>query len=117
MAREHNGKQAKESIKNIQKYLAQRNEQIRELVEQIKDRAEKEGWSSRVEGKALQKVWLYVQQHGRDAYDGELLDLDRVVKDFGYTDIDHIIPYSQSLMIRVITKFWPKKFIILAKVN
>lgn len=43
------------------------------------------------------KISLYLQQGGKSAYTFEPLDLNRVIKDPKYTEIDHIIPISISL--------------------
>lgn len=40
---------------------------------------------------------MYEQQNGKSAYTLQPLDLNRVIKDPSYTEIDHIIPISISL--------------------
>lgn len=44
----------------------------------------------------LEKFRLYQEQAGKCAYSLEALDLDRVINDPKYTEIDHPLPYSRS---------------------
>ena len=52
---------------------------------------------TKINGKTRMKISLYLQQGGKSAYTLEPLDLNRVIKDPKYTEIDHIIPISISL--------------------
>ena len=52
---------------------------------------------TKINGKTRMKIRLYEQQEGKSAYTLEPLDLNRVIKDPKYTEIDHIIPISISL--------------------
>ena len=52
---------------------------------------------TKINGKTRMKISLYLQQGGKSAYTFEPLDLNRVIKDPKYTEIDHIIPISISL--------------------
>lgn len=52
---------------------------------------------TKINGKTRMKIRLYEQQKGKSAYTLEPLDLNRVIKDPKYTEIDHIIPISISL--------------------
>lgn len=47
-------------------------------------------------GQDLIKFQLYEEQGGKCMYSGEQLDIDRVMHDKGYAQVDHIIPYSRS---------------------
>ena len=42
------------------------------------------------------KKRLYDEQNGKCMYSGKPLDLERVLKDFNYVQIDHILPFSRS---------------------
>ena len=46
-------------------------------------------------GTELLKWRLYREQNGQCAYSGKAIDPDRLFED-GYTEIDHVIPYSRS---------------------
>lgn len=87
MARDTNDKQAKESIKQLQKY----NKESKELLSSYYLPEEKENFKGAWE----LKLFLFEQQKGHDAYTGEKLDKHKVLTIPSYTDIDHIIPYSQ----------------------
>lgn len=50
-----------------------------------------------VQGRQLLMMRLYEDQHGRDAYTGEPMELRRVLTERKYSEIDHILPYSRSL--------------------
>ncbi len=47
-------------------------------------------------GKDLQKMRLYREQDGQSAYSGAPIDLNRMLHDSEYSEIDHILPYSRS---------------------
>lgn len=47
-------------------------------------------------GREFEKYLLYREQQGKCAYSLEPLELDRVLHDPGYAEIDHILPYSRS---------------------
>ncbi len=47
-------------------------------------------------GAEFEKWSLYREQHGKCAYSLEALDLDRVINDSSYVQIDHALPYSRS---------------------
>ena len=49
-----------------------------------------------VKGKIFEKYQLYREQQGKCAYSLEPLDLNRVLNDDGYVEIDHALPYSRS---------------------
>ncbi|MDR0781054.1 MAG: type II CRISPR RNA-guided endonuclease Cas9 [Pseudomonadales bacterium] len=44
----------------------------------------------------FEKYLLYREQQGKCAYSLEPLDLDRVLHDPGYAEVDHALPYSRS---------------------
>ena len=47
-------------------------------------------------GRQLVKYKLYEEQGGKCVYSGKQLDLERVMNDDKYSEVDHIIPYSRS---------------------
>ncbi|WP_282191854.1 type II CRISPR RNA-guided endonuclease Cas9 [Adlercreutzia caecimuris] len=49
-----------------------------------------------VTGKDLMKYALREQQNQKDAYTGEPIDLERMVLEEHYCEIDHILPYSRT---------------------
>ena len=91
MARENNNKQAKEKIKSIQKSMKKRKDKFTDWIIMYK----KQGIDIE-KGKNLNKLLLYEEQKGLDAYTGKKINRDKMFIDFNYCDIDHIIPYSIS---------------------
>lgn len=51
---------------------------------------------SEVGGRIIQKLALREEQGCKDAYTGEQINLERLLKDDQYTQIDHILPYSRT---------------------
>lgn len=47
-------------------------------------------------GKDLQKMRLYREQDGQSAYSGQAIDLNLMLADETYAEIDHILPYSRT---------------------
>ena len=47
-------------------------------------------------GKELEKWMLYREQQGKCAYSLDPLDLNRVLEEDNYVQIDHVLPYSRS---------------------
>ncbi len=62
--------------------------------DQKKDFLSKFGYEG--SSKQLHKLRLYVEQDGKCAYSLKPLDLNRVIEDDGYSQIDHVLPYSRS---------------------
>ncbi len=52
--------------------------------------------TGQVKGKLFEKYQLYREQQGKCPYSLETLDLNRVINDEGYVEIDHALPYSRS---------------------
>lgn len=52
--------------------------------------------TGQVKGKIFEKYQLYREQQGKCAYSLEAIDLNRVINDEGYVEIDHALPYSRS---------------------
>ncbi|UZG48663.1 type II CRISPR RNA-guided endonuclease Cas9 [Caldimonas thermodepolymerans] len=75
---------------------------IQKLQEEYRERNEAERlqfaetFGRKPSGAELEKWLLYREQHGKCAYSLEPLDLARVIKDPGYVQVDHALPYSRS---------------------
>ena len=52
--------------------------------------------AGQIRGKVFEKYQLYREQQGKCAYSLEVLDLNRVIDDENYVEIDHALPYSRS---------------------
>lgn len=87
-------KNSAEMKKRIKKFQAKRKENADRIDTLLKER----GYDpEKINGKTRMKIRLYLQQDGKSAYTFQPIDLDRVIKDSSYTEIDHIIPISISL--------------------
>jgi len=75
-------------IEKLQKEYRDRNERTRAHFEEI--------FRRRPKGAEFEKWLLYREQDGKCAYSLEALDMDRVVNDPNYVQIDHALPYSRS---------------------
>lgn len=65
-----------------------RNEIVRQKFEQT--------FGFTPDGRTMEKYRLYEEQMGKCVYSGEGLDIDRVVHDKTYAEVDHALPYSRS---------------------
>jgi len=86
----NNGKyiEGRKDIKNKQDEYRDRNEKAREDFE--KD------FGYRPKAAVFEKWMLYREQQGKCAYALEALDIDRVLDDPNYAQVDHALPYSRS---------------------
>lgn len=75
-------------IEKLQKEYGERNRKAREHFEEL--------FKRKPNGAEFEKWTLYREQDGKCAYSLEALDLDRVVNDLSYVQIDHALPYSRS---------------------
>lgn len=75
-------------VKKLQDEFRDRNDKARESFEQ--------DHGYRPKGIVFEKWVLYREQHGKCAYSLEGLDIDRVLNDANYAQIDHALPYSRS---------------------
>ena len=91
MTRDKNSAERKKRINNRQKYFENRNKEVDQL---LKDRGLD---PDKINGKTKAKIRLYLEQDGKSAYTFQTIDLDLLIKDRDYTEIDHIIPISISL--------------------
>lgn len=81
-------KDERDKIGKAQKEYAERNEAARNQFQDTLQR--------RPTGREFEKWQLYREQQGKCAYSLVDLDLNRVIDDPGYCQIDHAIPYSRS---------------------
>lgn len=65
-----------------------------------------------VSGRIVRKLSLREEQGEKDLYTGETIDLERLVRDDRYCEIDHILPYS-----RTCDDSRPNKVLVLSKSN
>ncbi|MBN4083655.1 type II CRISPR RNA-guided endonuclease Cas9 [Mycoplasma sp. CSL10137] len=94
MPTENNSKDEKDKIDKQNKKNKNRIEKILTILKENYGISLKE---DEINLKTKQKLLLYFQQEGCDAYNvKEKIDVKRLVSDPGYTEIDHIIPYSIS---------------------
>ncbi len=84
LAREKNDKEQKENIRKFQASNKKKNDKIEELLNSIP------GHHS---GKLRRKLYLYLEQEGKDIYDGKSINIDAIKHNY---EIDHIIPQSIS---------------------
>lgn len=91
MTRDKNLDEQKKRISNFQKIRENGSKEMDKML------IEKGYDPTKINGKTRMKIRLYEQQNGKSAYTLEPLDLNRVIKDPKYTEIDHIIPISISL--------------------
>lgn len=75
---------------------------IEKLQEEYRERNDKArdqfttDFGRRPSGSEFEKWLLYREQHGKCAYSLEPLDLDRIINDQTYVQVDHALPYSRS---------------------
>ncbi len=90
-----------EMARDLSRPLDERRE-VKKLQEDFRDRNDKarESFENdhgyRPKGIVFEKWMLYREQHGKCAYSLEALDIDRVLSDGNYAQIDHALPYSRS---------------------
>lgn len=90
-----------EMARDLSRPLDERKE-IKKLQDEYKDRNDKArdqfnaDFNRKPTGAEFEKWSLYREQHGKCAYSLEALDLDRVINDSSYVQIDHALPYSRS---------------------
>ncbi|VEU75558.1 Uncharacterized protein conserved in bacteria [Mycoplasmopsis maculosa] len=92
MARENNSKSYKDYVNSMLENFT--NDKEKWLLKLLEDKNIKE---EIYKNNTLEKLILWEQQDHIDIYDGEELDVYQIINNPSYTEIDHIIPYSQSL--------------------
>ncbi|MBU4693245.1 type II CRISPR RNA-guided endonuclease Cas9 [Mycoplasma sp. CSL7491-lung] len=94
MPKENNLKSEREGIDKQNKKNKKRLEKI---ISILKDSYRISISEDEINLKTKQKLLLYFQQDGYDAYNvKDKIDVKKLIFDPGYTEIDHIIPYSIS---------------------
>ncbi|MCY4148142.1 MAG: type II CRISPR RNA-guided endonuclease Cas9 [Gammaproteobacteria bacterium] len=78
----------RQKIQREQEKYRDQKQQSREHFEDTHDR--------KPSGIELEKWLLYKEQNGKCVYSLKPLDLDRVINDENYVQIDHVLPYSRS---------------------
>ncbi len=90
-----------EMARDLSRPLDERRD-IEKLQKEYRDRNDKardqfsSDFGRKPTGSEFEKWSLYREQHGKCAYTLEALDLDRVINDHSYVQIDHVLPYSRS---------------------
>ncbi|QKT05114.1 type II CRISPR RNA-guided endonuclease Cas9 [Mycoplasma sp. OR1901] len=94
MSKENNMDAEKKGIANQNK---KNKERIDKIIAVLKDSYGIVISADDINLKTKQKLLLYFQQDGYDAYNvKDKIDVKKLIFDPGYTEIDHIIPYSVS---------------------
>lgn len=75
-------------IEKLQKEYRERNDKARDEFADC--------FGRRPTGAEFEKWLLYREQHCKCAYSLEPLDLDRIIRDPTYVQVDHALPYSRS---------------------
>lgn len=90
-----------EMARDLSRPMDERNK-IKKLQEEFRDRSDKARdefqteYGHRPRGAEFEKWMLYREQQGKCAYSLEALDLERVLHDGNYAQVDHALPYSRS---------------------
>lgn len=96
--RETNNESQRKTITRINDFFNKNNETIKTLKE-----------AAKVRSKGLDlKLFLYIQQEGKDAYDNQIIPFQDLVNNPRSYEVDHIIPYTlcydDSRQNKVLTK-------------
>lgn len=75
-------------IEKLQKAFGERNDAVREKFS--------ETFGFVPKGREFEKYQLYEEQGGKCAYSLEALDIQQVISDPNYAQVDHALPYSRS---------------------
>ncbi|MCL1826208.1 MAG: type II CRISPR RNA-guided endonuclease Cas9 [Betaproteobacteria bacterium] len=90
-----------EMARDLSRPMDERNK-VKKAQEEFRDRNEKAKadfmaeFNMPAKSREFEKYMLYREQHGKCAYSLKPLDLDRVLHDQGYAEVDHALPYSRS---------------------
>ncbi len=90
-----------ELARDLSRPIKERRE-IKSLQDEYRDRNEaardqfQKDFSRQPKGAEFDKWLLYREQHGKCAYSLQPMDIERVVNDKGYVEIDHALPRSRS---------------------
>lgn len=90
-----------EMARDLSRPFDERNK-IKKAQEEYREKNEKDKadfaaqFGIAAKSREFEKFQLYREQQGKCAYSLTPLDLDRVIRDPGYAEIDHALPYSRS---------------------
>ncbi|MCL2020537.1 MAG: type II CRISPR RNA-guided endonuclease Cas9 [Betaproteobacteria bacterium] len=90
-----------EMARDLSRPMDERNK-IKKAQEEFRDKNEKAKadfeakFNMPAKNREVEKYLLYSEQHGKCAYSLKPLDLDRVLHDQGYAEVDHALPWSRS---------------------
>lgn len=90
-----------EMARDLSRPLDERNK-VKKAQEEYRERNEKDKAAFATEfgmppkSREFERFQLYREQQGKCAYSLKPLDLDRVLRDIGYAEVDHALPYSRS---------------------
>ena len=93
MAREHNSKEAKTTIDDLNRLNKKRKDQVDEL---IKEDIVEENIRENIKDSVRYKLYLYYNQEKCDIYTQKQIDIKDLINHPENYNIDHIIPYSIS---------------------
>lgn len=90
-----------EMARDLSRPLDERNK-VKKAQDEYRERNEKDKAAFAAEygiaakSREFEKFQLYREQQGKCAYSLKPLDLNRVLHDIGYAEVDHALPYSRS---------------------
>ena len=93
MAREHNSKETRETIKKLQDINKERKDKVDEW---IKEDIVEENTRENIKDSVRYKLYLYYNQEKCDIYTHKQIDIKDLINHPENYNIDHIIPYSVS---------------------
>lgn len=93
MAREHNSKETRETIKKLQDINKERKDQV---DKRIKEDIAEENTKENIKDSVRYKLYLYYNQEKCDIYTHKQIDIKDLINHPENYNIDHIIPYSVS---------------------
>ena len=93
MAREHNSKETRETIKKLQDINKERKD---EVDKKIKEDITEENTRENIKDSVRYKLYLYYNQEKRDIYTRKEINVNDLINHPENYNIDHIIPYSIS---------------------
>ncbi len=92
MAREKNSSDEQKKVNDLQKLNENRRKEVEKWIRNSK-------WNGSLKDKVIYKLCLLIQQEYKDIYDNnDDITLEEVLEYPNNFDVDHIIPYSKSLM-------------------
>lgn len=90
-----------EMARDLSRPLDERNK-VKRAQDEYRERNEKDKaafadeFKMEAKSREFEKFQLYREQQGKCAYSLRPLDMDRLLHDIGYAEVDHALPYSRS---------------------